>query len=138
MPSNPTRSAGVVPVREIDGEAHFLLLRCYGYWDFPKGEIENGEDPLQTAVREVREETDLTGLDFRWGHIYTETEPYGRGKVARYYLAAAPEGDVTLLINPELGRPEHHECRWLTAGEAEPLLNDRLRRVLNWSLAQLR
>lgn len=137
MPSRPARSAGVVPVRVVDGETRFLLLRCFGYWDFPKGEVEAGEDPLETAVREVREETDLTDLDFRWGREFTETEPYGRGKIARYYIAAAPEGKVTLLVNPELGRPEHHEFRWLTAGEAQPLLNERLRRVLDWALARI-
>ena len=53
------RSAGVVVVRRFDGAPRCLLLRCYGYWDFPKGEVEPGEEPLQTARREVTEETGL-------------------------------------------------------------------------------
>lgn len=56
-----------------------LLLCCYRYWDFPKGELEPGEDPLYAARREVTEEAGLQGLDFRWG------KGYAGGKVARYY-----------------------------------------------------
>ena len=126
-------SAGVVPVRTIDGAPRFLLLRCFRYWDFPKGECAPGEDPLETARREVAEETGLTLLQFPWGQDFVETAPYGRGKVARYYLAAAPAGDVTLLVNPALGQPEHHEFRWVSADDAAALLNDRLRAVLAWA-----
>lgn len=112
---------------------HYLLLRCYGYWDFPKGEIEDGEDPLQTAAREVEEETGLRDLQFHWGEQFHETPAYGRGKVARYYLAESPSGAVTLSINPELGAPEHHEFRWLPYNDARARLNDRLRTVLEWA-----
>ena len=49
-------SAGVIVVRhQIDGW-NFLLLQSFGYWDFPKGGIEAGEESLQAAVREVEEE----------------------------------------------------------------------------------
>ncbi len=30
-----------------------------GHWDFPKGHMEEGEDELHTAIREVKEETNL-------------------------------------------------------------------------------
>jgi bis(5'-nucleosidyl)-tetraphosphatase len=133
----PKRSAGIVPVRIEHGAPLLLLLRCYGYWDFPKGEVEPGEDPRQTALRELGEETGLGAPRFRWGHVYVETEPYGRGKIARYYLAAAPDGDVSLPVSPELGRPEHHEYRWVTPDEAETLLNPRLQRVLHWAMATI-
>jgi bis(5'-nucleosidyl)-tetraphosphatase len=130
-------SAGIIPIREIDGQTRFLLLRCFRYWDFPKGECAPGEDPLDTAHREIAEETGITDLYFRWGHVFTETPPYGRGKIARYYLAAAPTGDVTLKINPALGRPEHHEFRWVSANDAAALLNARLRSVLAWARDQI-
>ncbi len=129
------RSAGVVVVRFVDGEPRYLLLRAYRYWDFPKGEIEPGETPLQAARREVREETGLTDLRFRWGEDFRETPPYGKGKVARYYLAESPSGEVTLPVHPELGRPEHHEFRWLPYAEARALLGERLRPILDWSHA---
>ena len=128
-------SAGVVVVRFVDGVPHYLLLRAYRYWDFPKGEVEAGEAPLQAAVREVAEETGLTGLVFRWGERYCETPPYGKGKVARYYLAEAPEGEVTLPVNPQLGFPEHQEFRWLTYEEARRRLVPRVQAVLDWAHA---
>jgi bis(5'-nucleosidyl)-tetraphosphatase len=131
------RSAGAVVVRRVEGEWRFLLLRCYRYWDFPKGEVEPNEDPLETARREVAEETRLVHLDFRWGEAYTETSPYGDGKVARYYLAEAPSGTVSLPVSSELGVPEHHEFRWVDAVEARSLLNDRVRRVLEWGLDEI-
>jgi bis(5'-nucleosidyl)-tetraphosphatase len=127
------RSAGVVVTRRIGGEIRYLLLRCYRYWDFPKGEIEPGEDPLETARRESEEETGLTGLRLRWGEVYTETPVYGKGKVARYYLAESPTGDVSLPISPELGAPEHHEFRWAGYAEARSLVNDRVGAVLDWA-----
>jgi bis(5'-nucleosidyl)-tetraphosphatase len=127
------RSAGVVVLRHLDGAYRCLLLRCFGYWDFPKGEIEPGEDPRQAARREVAEETGLTDLDFRWGEDFIETPPYGRGKVARYYLAQSRTGEVILPVSPELGRPEHHECRWVELERAPALLGPRLQKVLAWA-----
>jgi len=136
--SEPTTiSAGIVPVRIIDDEPRLLLLRCYNYWDFPKGEIEPGEAPLAAAQREFHEETGLGPPTFPWGHDYIETERYGRGKVARYFIALAPEGVVTLPVSPELGHPEHDEYRWATLDEAGRLFNARLQRVLAWAAVHL-
>ena len=130
------RSAGVVVVRRFPTGWRYLLLRCYQYWDFPKGEIEAGEPPLVAAKREVREETGLANLDFRWGVIFIETPPYSRGKIARYYLAESPEGEVFLPVSPELGRPEHDEFRWLGRDEALALVNPRIRAILEWADSQ--
>ncbi len=132
-----TLSAGVVIVRDVEHDPKYLLLRAYNYWDFPKGEVEEGEEPLHAAIREAQEETTLTGLDFRWGHEYRETPPYGRGKVARYYLAAVGQAQVSLPVNPELGRPEHDEFRWLAYEEARALLNERLKVILDWARRRL-
>ena len=71
----------------------FLLLRAFNHWDFPKGMVEAGEEPLAAAIREVREETLITDLQFAWGEVYTETGPYSRGKVARYYIASTDTTD---------------------------------------------
>lgn len=128
-------SAGAVVVRKESGRWKFLLLRAYRNWDFPKGVVEPGEDPLETAVREVREEAGIHELTFRWGKVFKETEPYRSGgkKVARYYLADTSQSAVTLSINPEIGRPEHHEYRWLPYDEAKKLAPDRLLAVIDWA-----
>ncbi len=127
------RSAGVVITRRIGGEVRYLLLRCYGHWDFPKGELEPGEQELGAALREAEEETGLTGLGFAWGEAFTETPVYAKGKVARYYLAESTAGEVVLPVSPELGAPEHHEFRWASYEEAKPLVNDRISAVLDWA-----
>lgn len=130
-------SAGVIPVRWDQGRWLYLLLRAYQYWDFPKGRAEAGEAPLETALREVREETGIVDLDFRWGRSYFETGPYARGKVARYYLAETQCQQVILGISPELGHPEHHEYRWMEFDEAYRLASPRVRRVLYWCRRQM-
>ena len=42
-------------------------------------------------------------------------------------------GKRKLTIPPELGRPEHHEYRWVSFDEAEGLLPPRLAIVLDWA-----
>lgn len=135
MQSHPL-SAGVVVVRYFDGEPKFLLLRAFNYWDFPKGMLDPGEEPLAAAIREVEEETGLTGLDFRWGHAFEETEPYGsKPKIARYYVAESKAGEAHLPVSAELGRPEHDEFRWMSYEEAKELLVPRVRAILDWAHA---
>lgn len=128
-------SSGVVVVRQENKKWKYLFLRAYRNWDFPKGVGETGEDSLDTAKREVREETGISDLHFRWGHLYKETEPYGSGekKVARYYIAETRTKHVTFSVNPELGRPEHHEYRWVTYTELKKLAPDRLKDVVKWA-----
>lgn len=127
------RAAGCVVFRRTDRGIRFLALRAYKNWDFPKGSVEPGEDPLACARREVKEETGLAGLDFPFGDEFKETLPYSGGKVARYYLAETAQEAIELPVSPELGRPEHHEYRWISIGEAEDLLPPRLAIVLEWA-----
>lgn len=134
MPARPTRlSAGVVVIRETHEGWLYLLLRAYNHWDFPKGMVESGEEPLAAAIREVREETLITDLHFDWGEVYTQTAPYSRGKVARYYLAKTPTVEVTLPVIEALGRAEHNEYRWVTRETALKLVSPRVVPILDWA-----
>ena len=133
--ATPVISAGVIVVRQLDGAPHYLLLRVFRYWDFPKGLVEKEEEPLAAALREVEEETTLTNLSFRWGMEFRETPPYTMGKVARYYVAESEQGEVSLPINPELGHPEHHEFRWVSYEEAREMVADRVKPILDWAHA---
>lgn len=117
------RSAGLVVMRQFDGQWRGLVLRAYRNWDFPKGQPEPGEELLQTALRETTEEAGLSDLELPWGEDYRETEPYSKGKVARLYLALSYQGEVKLPVSAELGRPEHHEYRWISFTEAQVLLS---------------
>ncbi|MFO1406083.1 MAG: NUDIX domain-containing protein [Steroidobacteraceae bacterium] len=127
-------SAGVVVLRRSDDGWRCLLLRAFNHWDFPKGMVEEGEEPLAAAVREVEEESCITDLEFEWGGSSTQTGPYSHGKVARYYVASTRQTDVTLPVNPEIGRPEHTEYRWAGLDEAIGLVSPRVRPVVRWAM----
>jgi 8-oxo-dGTP pyrophosphatase MutT (NUDIX family) len=59
------RSAGAVVYSETDSGKIFLLLNYpSGHWDFVKGNIEEGETLKQTVLREIREETGITDIEF--------------------------------------------------------------------------
>ena len=130
-------SAGVVVVRRGPVGWLFLMLRAYRNWDFPKGMVEAGEDPLAAARREVREETLIADLELEWGEVYRETGPYGQRKIARYYLAATRTEQVTLPVSSELGRPEHDEWRWLERDAAFALASARLQPIVHWAAATI-
>lgn len=128
----------MVVVRRAGEDWQVLLLRAFKYWDCPKGMVEAGEDPLTTAKREVREETGIEDLEFRWGEEFIETAPYSGNKVARYHVAATRTGSVRLPVNPGLGAPEHHEFRWLDFDAAARLVVPRVARVLEWARGRTR
>ena len=133
MNSAPRRAAGAVVFRRTDRGVRLLVLRAYKNWDFPKGMIEPGESELEAAKRETAEETGLTDLEFPFGDAHKDTLAYAGGKTARYFLAETGRSDIELPVSPELGRPEHHEWRWVSYAEAEELLPPRLGIVLDWA-----
>src|SRR5947209_1070993 len=132
-PNASPRAASVAGFRRNRNGIYLLILRAYKNWDFPKGLVDPGEDQLAAAKRELKEETGLAGVDFPFGEEYRETLPYSGNKIARYYLGETDEVEIELPISKELGRPEHHEYRWVTFGEAEELLPPRLGVVLEWA-----
>jgi bis(5'-nucleosidyl)-tetraphosphatase len=126
-------SSGVVVVSLLEHKPRFLLLRAYRNWDFPKGLIEAGESPIDAALREVREETTLDDLSFDWGLEFIDTGPYNKGKIARYYVARTKETRVLLPVNPDLGKPEHHEATWTDYAGALAMVSPRLQPVVRWA-----
>jgi 8-oxo-dGTP pyrophosphatase MutT (NUDIX family) len=126
-------SCGIVLARRENDDWLTLLLRAYHHWDFPKGIVEENEDPMHAALREVEEETGIDQTEFEWGDRHMETGPYSRGKTARYYLARTGQSDVVLGPSPETGEPEHHEWRWVSFDEAHDLASPRVREVVRWA-----
>tara|TARA_B100000949_G_scaffold67894_1_gene60299 strand:- start:54 stop:473 length:420 start_codon:yes stop_codon:yes gene_type:complete len=58
-------SAGVVLFRNVSSEKLFLLLNYpQGHWDFIKGKMEKNETPHETALRETKEETGISNIEF--------------------------------------------------------------------------
>jgi 8-oxo-dGTP pyrophosphatase MutT (NUDIX family) len=126
-------SCGVVLARMTDDGYVTLMLRAWHHWDFPKGLMEEGEEPVQAALRELEEETGISTTEFDWGERSMETGPYSRGKTARYYLARTDEEDVVLGPSPDTGEPEHHEWRWVSFDEAYDMASPRVREVVRWA-----
>jgi len=123
-------------------EPKVLILRAYKNWDFPKGLVGEGESKLQAAVRETLEETGLSlGVDFTMVGGYAPEIVYGSGKnkkTARYYIAGrVSKKDPVLPINPELGKPEHHEWRWASIKNLNEIMPNRLKDVVNFLQEEL-
>lgn len=117
-------SSGVIIAqrRSAKSEIELLCLRCYNNWDFPKGEVDASEDGRDTAIREVKEETDLDiGVDFQISDQTTPSIIYGSGKnkkTALYFLGRRTSSkDPNLLVDPKLGFAENHEYRWVKLSE---------------------
>ena len=55
------KSCGAIIFNDLSDERYFLLVKNTNgkYWGFPKGHVEIGETEEQTAIREVKEETNL-------------------------------------------------------------------------------
>ena len=54
------KSCGAIVYRKTQNQIDLLLIknRYGGHWSFPKGHVEGAETEMQTALREVKEETD--------------------------------------------------------------------------------
>ena len=54
------KSCGFVAYKQIENRNYYLIIKSLnGDVGFPKGHMELGEDELQTAIRELREETGI-------------------------------------------------------------------------------
>ena len=95
----------------------FLLVKHRdGHWEFPKGKQEGEETLTETLVREVEEETGMTGrlLVFRTRSTY---QFYRKGKVNK-----TVEFGILLSDNEPVISDEHLAFYWADQKEVHDLL----------------
>jgi len=110
--SQQATHAGGIVFRKSGGDVEYLLVGPHkevaGEWLFPKGHIDEGEEALEAAMREVREETGFTGRvlglvgsdEFEWKNQKIITD---------YYLIEALDG-----VEPE----ETRRLGWFSFAKA--------------------
>ncbi len=110
------KSAGFIVARRTDA-LRFLILKCEGRLDLPKGLINEDEDPKAAALRELEEETGIKPSEvriidgfarsvdyfFRWGGDTVHKE-------VTYFLA---ETDIAAIRLSD----EHDSYAWMTRRE---------------------
>ena len=125
-PVNYEKSCGAVVYRRFHGNTEILLIRHIrsGYWSFPKGHVEKGETEVETAVREIKEETNLDVLiDDGFRETVTFSPRKDTSKTVVYFVGKAISRDAKPQID------EISEMRWTEIGQAPSYLtydNDKL------------
>jgi 8-oxo-dGTP pyrophosphatase MutT (NUDIX family) len=121
-------SSGAVLVRRIKGRPMLAAIRPQGKpegtWALPKGNLDPGETPAETAVREVLEETGVHGrLVEKLGDVkytYTRRDRTRVFKIVSFYLLQAGRGRLGAIADEM--RIEVADARWLPLEDAPRLL----------------
>jgi putative (di)nucleoside polyphosphate hydrolase len=109
----------------------------YGYeWQMPQGGIAAGEDPYQAALRELREETNVSSTTFlaespEWYSYDLPDDTYKktskgrfRGQRQKWFALRFDGHDSEININESAGghKPEFDAWRWETIGRLAELI----------------
>lgn len=115
-------SFGMILYRWKQGKPSYLAIKHQqGHWGFPKGHAEGGEQPLETAIREVEEEVGISELKPEKEKTFEEKyefKVWGRkvAKVVTFWLAEAQQADV------QVQQTEIAEYKWITLEEGLELM----------------
>jgi len=118
-------SSGVIVYRQTrEGPKYLILYHGHGYWNFPKGKIEDKEKTIATAFRETKEETGLGGKDLKLIRNFKTHEKFTfkkRGKevfkTVVFYLAETGQKEVKISTR------EHQGYGWFLYHEGFKILD---------------
>lgn len=117
-------SSGLIIYRPTEEGPKFLILyHGRGYWNFPKGKIENEERSFEAALRETKEETGLSGKELRILNNFRAYERFtfrqrGRQvfKTVIFYLAETKKKEIRISTR------EHQGYGWFLYREGSKIL----------------
>lgn len=114
------KSCGAIVYRKFHGNTELLLIKHAngGHWSFPKGHVEPGETELETAAREIREETGIEAIiDPTFREIVSYSPKKDTQKDVIYFLARAKTFDYV----PQ--EEEIAQIRWVELGRVHEVLS---------------
>jgi len=136
MKTEKDEAVGIIPIfRESDDSYSFLLIHhTKGHWAFPKGHQEEGELLLDTARRELEEETGIKNVEIDDRKEFTENYSFEEGGTHHYKTVCYFIGIIKDKITPSpKTTDEIEDAKWfsyeeasdqLTFPEAQNLLRD--------------
>ena len=105
------KSCGCIIIN--DKNEVLLIHHNVGHWDFPKGHVEEGETEIETAIREVKEETNIDveiNKNYRYSTQYSPKEDVIKEVI--YFLAK------NINDNREAQLEEVSEVKWFNFNDA--------------------
>lgn len=114
-------SSGIIPYRTTRDKVEYLILKSRTKdWEFPKGSLEDEEELQQAALREVQEETGITGIQivdgFREDYSYIfESAGSTIHKTVHLFIGHSMEASANLSN-------EHNDYQWRTYEQAKSTL----------------
>lgn len=123
------KSCGAVVYRKYHGNIEILLIKHVnsGHWSFPKGHVEDDETEIETAKREIMEET---SIEVMIDPTFRETVSYSPKKDVQkevvYFIARARNTNFTLQ------QAEVCDARWVDINYASNVLTyDNDKKIVN-------
>ena len=107
------KSCGVIIFQWKKDELQFLVLKMQlGHFSFPKGHVEKDETEKETALREIKEETNLeVFIDTNFRKVVTYSPFIGILKDVVFFVALYEKGEI--IVQKE----EVSEAFWLNEKE---------------------
>lgn len=110
-------SAGIITFFKTKERVEYLILQYKaGHWEFPKGKMENNESEEEAALRELKEETNLTATiipGFKESFSYTFTD-FDKKQAQKDVVLFVGESNSQLVVLSH----EHKNFAWLAYQEA--------------------
>ena len=124
---------GVIVFYVENGTVYYLILKqIQGHWSFPKGHAEDGETKLETAKRELEEETGISEVELisdeprvRDEYIINSKKSKPVQKIVEFFIGEVGSKDIVMQEG------EIFDHKWITTEEGESVFTyDSSKRLL--------